>query len=162
MPALAQLMNGSSCAITNARRAKTRLSGAVKVSSGSVPSDGIVFRYTANDVNGNGNEGDNPGDGASVSTWNDVSGNGYNAVTHGSAPSFDSDGMSGNGGIGFTGGNDALEVPTNSDTNSGTFTEKSFAFAFETGNSVDGFQVIYEQGGGSNGYNDLPAWDYSD
>lgn len=124
----------------------------VEVESGSVPSDGLVFRYNANDVNGNGNEGDNPSDGASVGTWNDVSGNGYNAVTHGSAPSFDSDGMSGNGGIGFGSGNDALEVPSNADTNSGTFTEKSFAFAFETGDSVDGFQVIYEQGGGSNGY----------
>lgn len=124
----------------------------VEVSSGSVPSEGIVFRYTANDVNGNGNEGDNPGDGASVSTWNDVSGNDYHAVTHGSAPTFDGDGMSGNGGIGFTAGNDALQVPTNADTNSGTFTEKSFAFAFQTGDSVDGFQVIYEQGGGSNGY----------
>jgi hypothetical protein len=124
----------------------------VEVSSGSVPSDGMVFRYTANDVNGNGNEGDNPSDGASISTWNDVSGNGYHAATHGSAPTFDGDGMSGNGGIGFTGGNDALEVPSNADTNSGTFSEKSFAFAFETGDSVDGFQVIYEQGGGSNGY----------
>lgn len=124
----------------------------VEVSSGSVPSDGIVFRYTANDVNGNGDEGDNPSDGASVGTWNDVSGNDYHAVTHGSAPTFDGEGMSGNGGIGFTGGNDALEVPSNSETNSGTFTEKSFAFAFETGDSVDGFQVIYEQGGGSNGY----------
>lgn len=124
----------------------------VEVESGSVPSDSMVFRYTANDVNGNGNEGDNPSDGASVGTWNDVSGNGYDAVTHGSAPSFDSDGMSGNGGIGFGSGNDAFQVPTNADTNSGTFTEKSFAFAFETGASVDGFQVIYEQGGGSNGY----------
>lgn len=124
----------------------------VEVSSGSVPSDGMVFRYTAKDVNGNGNVEDNPSDGASVSTWNDVSGNGYHAITHGSAPSFDGEGMSGNGGIGFTGGDDAFQVPTNADTNSGTFTEKSFAFAFETGDSVDGFQVIYEQGGGSNGY----------
>lgn len=124
----------------------------VEVEPGSVPSDSMVFRYTANDVNGNGNEGDNPSDGASVGTWNDVSGNGYDAVTHGSAPSFDNDGMSGNGGIGFGSGNDAFQVPTNADTNSGTFTEKSFAFAFETGASVDGFQVIYEQGGGSNGY----------
>ncbi len=124
----------------------------VEVSPGSVPSDGLVFRFNAKDVNGNGDGSDNPSDGASVGTWNDVSGNGYHATTHGSAPSFDADGLAGNGGIGFTAGNDALEIPTNADTNASTFTEKSFAFAFETGDSVDGFQVIYEQGGGSNGY----------
>lgn len=124
----------------------------VEVESGSVPTDGLAFRFNAKDVNGNGDGSDNPSDGASVTTWNDVSGNGLHATTHGSAPSFDADGLSGNGGIGFTGGNDALEIPTDDATNAGTYTEKSFAFAFETGDSVSGFQVIYEQGGGSNGY----------
>ncbi len=124
----------------------------VEVSDGTVPTDGLVFRFNAKDVNGNGDASDNPADGAMVGTWSDVSGNGYHATTHGSAPAFDTDGMSGNGGVGFTGGNDALEVPTNADINTGTYTEKSFAFAFETGDSVSGFQVIYEQGGGSNGY----------
>lgn len=124
----------------------------VEASAGSVPSDGLVFRFNAKDVNGNGDGSDNPSDGTSVGTWNDVSGNGYHATAHGAAPSFDADGLSGNGGIGFTAGNDALEIPTNADTNGGTYAEKSFAFAFETGDSVGGFQVIYEQGGGSNGY----------
>lgn len=124
----------------------------VEVPSGSVPSDSMVFRFNAKDINGNSDESDNPSDGASVGAWNDVSGNGYNATTHGSSPSFDTDGMSGNGGIEFDSGNDGLLIGNQSAINTGTYTEKSFAFAIETGDSVDGFQMIYEQGGTGNGY----------
>lgn len=114
-----------------------------------LPSENTVFHFSANNLAGDGSP---TTDGQSVSRWEDLSGNNLDATSVGSAPSFDADGMNANGGVAFTSGNDALTVTNDADLNTGTYAEKSFAYSFETGDSVDGFQVIYEQGGGSNGY----------
>ncbi len=114
-----------------------------------VPSGDKVFHFSANNLAGDGSSAT---DGQSVSRWEDLSGNNLDATSAGSAPTFDGSGMNSNGGVTFTSGNDALTVANDADINTGTYSAKSFAFSFETGGSVDGFQVIYEQGGGSNGY----------
>ena len=118
----------------------------------SMPSDGMVFHLNAKNVDGDGSAANQPGDGNTLNTWQDLSGNNHDATPSGSAPSFDTDAFDGNGGVEFGSDNDGLTIADNSAINTGTFTEKSFAFTFETGATVDGFQVIYEQGGSGRGY----------
>jgi hypothetical protein len=119
-----------------------------------------VFHYDAQDVNGDLNTNNQPGDGTSVGTWGDRSddamGSGTDlSATNGTAsqqPLFNSDYLGERGGLLWDGSNDYLAPPNNNLLNTNTFTQKSFAVAFRTGSSTAGLQIIYEQGGGSRGY----------
>lgn len=122
-----------------------------------------VFHFDARDIDGDLDLGDQPADGSSVSSWGDRSFNagGSTATIVTSAPSgdepvYDSDYFGERGGLFFnynSGDNGDNFILTNDAIlNTSTFNEKSFAVVFRTGNDLSGLQIIYEQGGGSNGY----------
>ncbi len=106
--------------------------------------DGAVFQLRADSL-GNITDGD------SVTSWDSLTGN-HDASVVGTAPRFDASAGSGSGGIDFSGRNGVLQIPDHADININGTSARSFAFSFATGANTDGFQVIYEEGGGANGY----------
>ncbi len=119
-----------------------------------------VFHFDAQDVNGDLNLGNQPADGSLVATWGDRSDNALGSgpdlsATNASAsdqPIFNSMYFGERGGILWDGTNDNLNLPTNAILNNGTFNQKSFGIVFRTGSSVDGLQIVYEQGNNEYGY----------
>lgn len=122
-----------------------------------------VFHYDAQDVDGDLDTGDQPADGSSVSSWGDRSDNTggsttdiSNSAPSGDEPTYNSNYFGERGGLFFNynGGDNGDNFQVNDDAlvNTSTFTEKSFAAVFRTGDDVSGLQIIYEQGAGSNGY----------
>lgn len=119
----------------------------------------VVFNFDAQDADGDGNSATNqPTDGA-LASWIDVTGNVENTAPSPDIPVLDADYFGERGAILFdynSGNNgDHYLLDDNSPSppiNAGTFTEKSFAAVFRTTNNLSGLQVIYEQGGGSKGY----------
>jgi hypothetical protein len=89
-----------------------------------------------------------------VDQLNDLSGNGNDAASAGgNRPTFTDNVSNGRPGARFDGTNDYLEFADDADINTGTYTQKTLVVAFRTGGDVTSRQVIYEQGGGSNGLN---------
>jgi VCBS repeat-containing protein len=126
----------------------TITSATLKISGGSMPSANKVFHFAAEDLNALSN-------GANVNVWDDRAdvlggSNNANAI---SAPTYDSQAFGGYGGVDFSGGNQGFNIADHSAINRSTYIEKSFAAVFKTGSDVSGNQVIFEQGGGTNGYN---------
>ncbi len=123
-----------------------------------------VFHFDAQDVDGDLLTNDQPTDGASVTTWGDRSdnagGSGANIVATapgGDEPVFNSDYFGERGGLffDFNSGDAGDNFQLNDDAllnTGGPYDEKSFALVFRTGTDLSGLQIIYEQGGGSNGY----------
>lgn len=119
-----------------------------------------VFQFDAQDVDGDDDTGDQPGT-STLASWGDrsdnVSGSGIDLTGTTSPasdqPIFNPGFLGGRGGIQFDGTNDKFDVPDNSilNTNS-TYDEKSFAMMFRTGSTVSGLQMLFEQGGGTRGY----------
>ena len=102
------------------------------------------------------------GDGVSVRQWNDLGGNGNNAVegvtTSGdSIPSFDQvSPVNSQSALEFDAASfEFLTIPNNTliNNNGSGYTRKTLALAFEVGATPTADQVIYEQGGGGNGFN---------
>ncbi|MGO1117234.1 calcium-binding protein [Rhodovibrionaceae bacterium A322] len=121
-----------------------------------------VFQYRAQDTNGNGDLGDNPSNGSSINPWNDASGNGANASASGTAPVLDNTSVNNTPGVDFSATTGYVTPPNSAAMNTAsTYSEKSFAFAFQTGSDVSGTQMIFEQGGGTRGYNLVIAEDPS-
>ncbi|MEO1022732.1 MAG: DUF2341 domain-containing protein [Bacteroidota bacterium] len=120
----------------------------------------VVFHYDALDIDGDLATNDQPADASTVATWGDRSddalGSGTDlSATTGTAsdePTFSSVYFGERGALEWDGTNDALAPPNNAILNTGSFTEKSFAIVFRTGDSVAGLQMLYEQGGGTRGY----------
>lgn len=123
----------------------------------------VVFHYDAQDVDGDLDTGDQPVDGSSVSLWGDRSNEANSnpddieaSAPTGDEPTFDSDYFGERGGLFFdynSGDNgDNFQMQDSATVNTSNFNEKSFAVVFRTGDDVSGLQIIYEQGGGSNGY----------
>ncbi|USO04440.1 MAG: hypothetical protein H6853_04000 [Rhodospirillales bacterium] len=115
---------------------------------------GAINYFDAQDIDGDGNTGNQPANGTAVSNWDDISPNDFDSdqTTGGNQPLFDTSALNGRGGIRFDGINDISIIANDAQINTGSYTEKSFAFVFETGADVNGVQIIYEQGGSSNGY----------
>ena len=113
-----------------------------------IPTDNQVFHFSAKNIGGDGSA---PTDGESVNRWEDISGNNNDAISWSGSPTFDESGMNENGGVSF-GSGDAFQIADSAALNTSTYTQKSFAFSFETGDSVAGDQMIYEQGGTGRGY----------
>tara|TARA_R100000908_G_scaffold23815_4_gene9835 strand:- start:60017 stop:67576 length:7560 start_codon:yes stop_codon:yes gene_type:complete len=117
-----------------------------------------VFHFDAQDLNGD-LTANQPGDGTAVATWGDRSDNAVGSGTDLSfsgtgaeQPTFNSNYFGERSGIFFNGTTNQLDRGNDALLNTSAFTEKSFAVIFRTGNSTAGLQIIYEQGGGSNGY----------
>lgn len=116
-----------------------------------LPSDipGTVFHYDAQDINGDGNLGNNPANGSAIQTLTDKF-NGYDATqaTAGNRPTLQNNSINSYPSILFDGTNDYYDVANQSAINTaGTYTQKTFAAVFKTGTDVNTFQNIYEQGG---------------
>lgn len=122
-----------------------------------------VFHFDAQDADGDGDNTTNqPSDGA-LTIWgdrsDDVGASSANIVAtapSGDAPSLSSTALGSRSGIVFdynsgTSG-DNYQITDNAILNTSAFTQKSFAAVFRTGDDLTGLQIIYEQGGGSNGY----------
>lgn len=123
-----------------------------------------VFHFDAQDIDGDLLTNDQPSNGASVSSWGDRSQNvgGSSATMTNSAPGGDEPIFNVNyfgerGALFFnynSGDNgDNFQIDNDNLINTNTFTEKSFAAVFRTGDDLTGLQIVYEQGGGSKGYN---------
>ncbi len=123
-----------------------------------------VFHFDAQDADGDGNTSTNQPSDGTLSSWGDRSDN-VSASTvdisaiapSGDEPTLSSTALGGRTAIIFDGnsGNDGdnFDLANNTIVNTSAFTEKSFATVFRTSDDLSGFQVIYEQGGGVNGYN---------
>ncbi|MTI89591.1 MAG: DUF2341 domain-containing protein [Balneolaceae bacterium] len=120
-----------------------------------------VFHMDAQDADGDGDTGTNqPADGA-LSTWgdrsDDVSGGSTTDIDFtapgGDEPVLDAGYFGERGGLFFDGSTSNYQGEDDNILNTSSFTEKSFALVFRTGNSTSGLQTIYEQGGGVRGYN---------
>jgi Ca2+-binding RTX toxin-like protein len=91
--------------------------------------------------------------GAGVSQWSDKSGSGNDATQANATSQPDTGGdISGQNAIVFDGSNDYFNVADSADINLNAQNERSVFVQFETGADVTSRQVIYEQGGGSNGF----------
>ncbi len=123
-----------------------------------------VFHFDAQDIDGDLLTNDQPADGSLVSAWGDRSQNAggssvtiANAAPAGDEPIFDSNYFGERGGLYFNynannnGDNFQVDDDALINTN-GPYTQKSFAAVFRTGTDLTGLQIIYEQGGGSKGY----------
>ena len=119
------------------------------------PLSGLVLHYDAQDIDGDGDFTDQPADGSPITTWIDQSSSAPNnaATSGGNQPTFNANGINANGAINFDGNNDLFTIANSTELNEETQTnEISLAIVLETGSSVAGDQIIYEQGGGLRGY----------
>ncbi len=119
---------------------------------GPSPAPGAALHLDATDIDADGGTADNPGNGSAVSRWDDASGGNHDAVQQSSAPVVAAGAINGKDAIDFSGANDALHVSDTSAINLDTYEERSHAIAFQTGDDISGFQVIYEEGANIRGY----------
>jgi Ca2+-binding RTX toxin-like protein len=91
--------------------------------------------------------------GTGITQWTDLSGNNNHATqgTAGNQPANGGD-MSGQNALVFDGSNDYFAVANSNDINLTNQNERSVFMQFETGADVTSRQVLYEQGGGTNGF----------
>lgn len=109
----------------------------------------LVQHYDAQDINGNDNYTDEPGNNSRITTWVDKA-NSFNAnqSTNNKKPRLRTNTINGFQAIEFDGNNDIFNISNNTLINNGSsYTQKSFAAVFQTGNDVNTFQTIYEQWG---------------
>lgn len=122
-----------------------------------------VFHFDSQDADGDGDSGTNQPANGTLTTWgdrsDDVGASAANIVATaigGDTPTLSSTYFGGRSGIFFdyNSGNAGDTYPLNDNAilNTSNFSEKSFAAIFRTGSSVSGLQIIYEQGGGTRGY----------
>lgn len=111
-------------------------------------------------------------DGATIAYWEDQSGSANESedeasITGASYRNNATDNQNQKPVIDFSGGDLALTIANASVINETTYAQKTLVAAFRTGADVTNLQVVYEQGGGSNGINIhiqngnayLAAWD---
>lgn len=115
-----------------------------------------VFHYDAQDINADGNLGNNPAWGTWIQTLVDKF-NGYNAVqnTASNRPTLLEDSINWYSAISFNGSNQFFNITNTSDINSRNnppYTQKSFAAVFQTWDDINTFQTIYEQWWNARGY----------
>lgn len=119
----------------------------------------VVFHLDALDVDGDLATNDQPSTNSEVLSWGDrsddegSSGSDYSFTgSSPNAPTFEVYDVTKFSNLTFNGTSDILTKTAETEINSNSFTEKSFALVFRTGSSVSGFQNIYEQGGATRGY----------
>ena len=112
-------------------------------------------------TNGNSNlilwlKADSSVTGDPVSSWSDLSGKGYDATaTGGNQPDFQANQINGFPVLRFDGTSDELGIADNNDMNTPTVnqTERTFMMVFRTSANLSGRQMLYEEGGNTNGLN---------
>lgn len=110
-------------------------------------SSGLVFWIRANrDVSPSTN-------GATITSVLDQSPNANDASAVGTAPSYNEIGTNFNPAMDFSASTGGLTIGNDPDINSSTSTARSYTIAFRTGSDVNTRQLIYEQGGATNGLN---------
>ena len=111
-------------------------------------SSDAIFHIDANDINGDGDYGNNPGADQAVPSLIDKTG-GTTLTAQGGGAALDVDGAAnGNTAALDMSGTQGYDVANTAAINTGgPYREKSFAFNFTTGADITGTQVIYEQGG---------------
>lgn len=116
------------------------------------PKGGI--RLDAYDIDGNGVKDENVVDGQSVREWHDSIEFDNVAVARGSAaPKLDLDGIYGHRAVDFDGYAKGMNIAKQEEVNDDKFIQKTIGTVFKTGDSVEGIQYIFEEGGGWRGYN---------
>jgi hypothetical protein len=128
-----------------------------------------VLHFDATDIDGDGNTSNQPADGSAVALWDDNVGAANDASASGTTrPLYDDNIFTyNNGGVVFDGVNDALLMAAHNEVNNQNYAEKSFAMTFRTGTDIVSNQLIYEQGGTTNGISfgiwngDIYAYTYS-
>lgn len=111
-------------------------------------------------------------DGATIAYWEDISGSTHESVDEASITGATyrnnvTDNQNQKPVIDFSSGDLALTIENSNPINGTTYAQKTIVTAFRTGADVTNLQVVYEQGGGSNGVNIhiqngnayLAAWD---
>lgn len=124
-----------------------------------------VFHFDAQDADGDGDSGTNQPANGILTTWGDRSDNTTPPASTvdivataigGDTPTLSSTYFGGRSGIFFDGNGgsngDTYPLSDNAILNTSSFTAKSFAVIFRTSNDLSGLQIIYEQGGGTHGY----------
>ncbi len=101
-----------------------------------------VFHYDAFDIDGDWNTDDNPSEWWNVTPWVD-SYNSYNATAW-TAPTYASESIKTHSWVVFN-WSSTLTIWNQSDINTSSFDEKSFAIIFKTWNDINTLQNIYEQ-----------------
>ena len=117
------------------------------IDPGTLPN--IIFHYDAQDTDWDGNPANEPNNNATLGTWVDTE-NAYNATqgTTNAMPRYRTTSINGLPAIDFDGTNDYYDIANQTPINTNSsYTEKSFATVFKTGNDVNTFQMIYEQWG---------------
>lgn len=105
-----------------------------------------IFRFDAGDIDGDGDQADNPLATTPIGTAGDLTGN-TSLSASGANVTLEPSGEFGLPEVDFAGVGSALVVGNTADINTGgPFTEKTFALSFTTGADVTGTQTIYEQG----------------
>lgn len=112
-----------------------------------------VFHYDAQDINGDWDLWNNPVDWSSIQTLTDKF-NWYDAFqnTVANRPTLMNNSINTHPAINFNGSNQFFDINNQIEINSSSYTEKSFAAVFQTGNDINTFQTIYEQGWGLRWY----------
>ncbi|MCB0036885.1 MAG: CotH kinase family protein, partial [Anaerolineales bacterium] len=90
-------------------------------------------------------------DGQNVTAWADQAGN--HDASNLTAPTYQNGALNFNPLVDFSGGNMGMTINNAADINTSSFTAKTFCIAFTTGTDVVTRQMVYEQGGGTNGVN---------
>ncbi len=113
-----------------------------------LPQENLNFNLTGASLSGT--DGVTP-----VTSWLDETSNNFNAGTVTIAPVYDNTSFNGYGAVDFSADESGLTIGNSSLLNlANASADKTFALVIETGSSVTGAdQVIYEQGGQTNGLN---------
>lgn len=119
----------------------------------------VVFHLDALDIDGDLLTNDQPSTTSEVLSWGDRSDNEGSSATDYSftgtspnVPTFEVYDVTKFSNLTFNGTSDILVRAAETEINSSSYTEKSFALVFRTGSTVSGFQNIFEQGGATRGY----------
>lgn len=110
-------------------------------------SAGLVFWIRAN------KEVSPSTDGATVTSALDQSPNGNDASAFNTAPTYDEVATNFNPAFDFSLVTGGLTIGNDLDINTSNIDERSYTIAFKTGSDISTRQMIYEQGGGTNGLN---------
>ncbi|MDQ7022417.1 MAG: LamG-like jellyroll fold domain-containing protein [Candidatus Gracilibacteria bacterium] len=112
------------------------------------------FHFDAQNTDGDFTDFNEPVNNSTLGTWVDIN-KGYNSTQTvvGNTPIYSTGIINGLSAIKFDGVDDWYDIANQTDINSGnTYDQKSFSMIMKTGNDVNTFQVLYEQGGGTRGY----------
>lgn len=90
--------------------------------------------------------------GSPVTAWSNI-GSAGGTGTPGQAPTYTANAITNRDAVQFDGVNDVLNIPSAGAINQSVQADRTYTIVFKTGTDVTDRQVIYEEGGGTNGFN---------